>query len=434
MSPEIVGLIGLLISFIFIFFGMPIAISLALTGFVGFSYFFGIKGALNQLGTVPFSSAASYAMCVVPLFILMGNFAYRSGMTKDAYNIAYTVLGGLKGGLATSTIAACAAFAACTGSSIAAAATMTKVAWPEMKRYNYSSALATGCIAAGGTLGILIPPSNAMIFYGLITDASIGQLFIAGILPGILLTLLFMLVIYIWVMYRPGAGPAGGKSSLRQILNAIKKLWSVAILALIVLGGLWGGVFSPTEAAGVGAFTALIITLIYKKNIWQNVRSSLMDTTKTSAMVIFILMGAMVFSYFMTASELPDALVNLINSVSLSPYFILIFILLIFVLLGCIFDTAALTFVILPIVFPIVNALGFDPIWFGILYTINAEMALITPPIGINVFVVSGVSKVPMFTVFKGIIPFFTAMVICTAIIMVFPQISLFLPQTMIQR
>jgi C4-dicarboxylate transporter, DctM subunit len=434
MSPEIVGLIGLVFLFVLLFLGMPIGVGLAFTGFFGFAYFFGFQGALNQLGTVPFTSAASYGMVVVPLFILMGDFAYRSGMTREAFKTAYALFGRLPGGLAISTIGACAAFAACTGSSIASAATMTKVAFPEMNRYKYDSALATGAIAAGGTLGILIPPSNAMIFYGLITDASIGKMFIAGILPGILLTILFMLVVYFWVFMKKNAGPAGRKASGKEILDAFKSLWSVVILAGVVLVGLWGGVFSATEAAGVGAFTALIITLIYRGNIKSNIVHSLIDTIKTTAMVVMILIGAMIFSYFMTASQLPDALVNIINSITLSPIWVLIAILIIFIFLGCIFDTAALTFVVLPIVWPIVQELGFDPIWFGILYTINAEMALITPPIGINVFVVAGVARVPMYTVFKGILPFFLAMCLCTTIIIIFPQIATFLPNTMIQR
>jgi C4-dicarboxylate transporter, DctM subunit len=435
MAPELVGLIGLLILFVALFLGMPIGVGLAFTGFLGFAYLFGINRALYQLGMVPFSSSASYAMVVVPLFILMGDFAYRSGMTRDAFNTAYALLGRLRGGLAISTIGACAAFAACTGSSIAAAATMTKVALPEMRRYHYNSALATGSIAAGGTLGILIPPSNAMVFYGLVTDASIGKMFIGGIFPGILLTILFMFTIYIWVSFKRDVGPSGKKSSLREILNALKQLWAVVILAVVVLGGLWGGIFSPTEAAGIGAFTAFIITLIYRKNLRQKIVKSLLDTTKTTAMIIMILMGSMVFSYFMTASELPDALVNIIQGLNLPPVSIIIMILIVFIFLGCIFDTAALTFVVLPIVFPIVTALDFDPIWFGILYVINAEMALITPPIGMNVFVVYGVAKdIPMYTIFKGIIPFVSAMAVCTALIIIFPQIATFLPETMIRR
>jgi len=435
MSPELVGVIGLLCLFVLLFLGMPIGVGLAFVGFLGFSYLFGVDRALFQLGMVPFSSAASYSMVVVPLFVLMGDFAFRSGMTKNAFQTAYALLGRLPGGLAVSTIGASAAFAACTGSSIAAAATMTKVALPEMRRYNYNSALATGSIAAGGTLGILIPPSNSMIFYGLITDASIGKMFIAGILPGILLTSLFMVAIFIWVSIQKNAGPAGKKSSWSEIFQAIKNLWAVMILAIIVLGGLWGGVFSPTEAAGVGAFTAFIITLIYRKNIKQNIFKSLMETTKTSAMIIMILIGSMIFSYFMTASELPDALVRVIEGTTLPPISIIIMILIVFIFLGCIFDIAALTFVVLPIVFPIVQAMGFDTIWFGILYVINAEMALITPPIGMNVFVVYGVARdVPMYTIFKGIMPFFAAMVLCTALIMIFPDIATFLPGSMIQR
>jgi tripartite ATP-independent transporter DctM subunit len=432
MSPELVGLLGLLFLFLLMFAGMPLGIGLAFSGFLGFAYLFGINGALNQLSTVPFTQTASYALSIIPLFILMGDFAYRSGLTKDAYNAAYTLLGRLRGGLAISTIGACAAFAACTGSSMASAAMMTKVTLPEMRRHKYDPALATGAIAAGGTLGILIPPSNAMIFYSLVTEASVGKLFIAGILPGILLTILFMIAIYIWVMVKPKAGPAGEKSGWRQILNAVKRLWGVAILAGVVLGGLWGGVFSPTEAAAVGSFAAFLIGFAYKGNIKQHLLESLVDTTKTTAMIFVILIGAMIFSYFMTASGLPAALVNLINGLNISPLAVLIVILLIFIGLGCIFDTAGLTFVVLPIIYPIVKALGFDPIWFGILYVINSEMALITPPIGMNVFVVAGMVKdIPMYTIFRGIVPFFIAMCVCTVIIIAFPQIALVLPSLM---
>ena len=434
MAPEIIGIIGLVFMFALLFAGMPIGLGMAFTGFLGIAYLFAIDGALHQLSLVPFSSSAHYSLSVVPLFILMGHFAFASGITEDFFDAAHALLARLRGGLAMSTIAACAGFAACTGSSFAGAATMTKIALPEMKRYKYDPALATGTIAAGGTLGILIPPSNAMIFYALITDASIGRLFIGGIIPGLLLTTLFILIIYLMVKIRPQMAPIQSQFTWRPVLNSAKRIWPGLILIGIVLGGLWGGVFSPTEAGGMGAFAAFVITLAKRGFAKKHIIDGLRETTKTTAMIFTILIGAIIFGYFMTASGLPVLLVEFIQDLAIPPVAVLVVILVVFIFLGCIMDAAALTFVVLPIVFPVVLALDFNPVWFGILYVINSEMALITPPIGMNVFVVGGMAKdVPMYTIFKGVLPFVVAMAMCTALIIAFPQIALFLPSTMIK-
>jgi len=435
MSPEIVGIIGLLILFVLLFAGMPIGLGMALMGFVGFAYLWGLDGSLFQLGVVSYTSVAAQAMSVVPLFIVMGHFAFASGVTENAYDAAYMALGRLPGGLAMSTIGASAGFAACTGSSLASAATMTKIALPEMLRYKYDPKLATGSIAAGGTLGILIPPSVPMIIYAIITETSIGRLFVAGIFPGILLTILFMVVIYIMAKAMPlMGGPPATKASWRTIPAIAVRIWPAALLAAIVMGGIWGGVFSPTEAGGMGAFAALVIAVARRKLTKQNFIEALKDTTKTTAMIFVIIIGAMIFGAFITISGLPAALVTLLGGIELPPIAVLVIILIVYVFLGCIMDTLALTLITLPIIFPLILSLGFDPIWFGILFIINIEMALITPPIGINVFIISGMAKdIPMYTIFRGVLPFLVAMAVCTALVIAFPQIALFLPGTMIK-
>ncbi|UCG65720.1 MAG: TRAP transporter large permease [Deltaproteobacteria bacterium] len=434
MSPEIIGVIGLIVLFVFVFARMPIALSLSFVGFLGLAWLSGIKGTLYQIGMVPYTSTAHYAFCVVPLFILMGHYAFISGLTNDAYDFAHALLGRLPGGLAMSTIGASAGFAACTGSSLASAATMTKVALPEMRRYEYDPKLATGSIAAGGTLGILIPPSAGMIYYALITDTSIGKLFIAGIFSGILLSCLFILTIYIVVRIKPEKGPPGPKASWRNVLNAFKGIWSAVILSALVMGGIWGGVFSPTEAGGIGSFAAFLIVLMKRGFIKEELIKGLWETVRTTSMIFLILIGATIFGYFITASHLPEVTVGFIEHLALPPLVILIIILLILVFLGCVMDIPTITFVMVPIFFPIIRALGFDPVWFGILFTINSEMALITPPIGMNVFVVAGVVEdIPVYEIFKGIVPFVVAMAICTALIIAFPQIALFLPNTMLK-
>jgi C4-dicarboxylate transporter DctM subunit len=435
MHQELAGILGLLVLFLLLFIGMPIGFGMALMGFIGFAYIWGLNAALYQVGLVAYSSVASQAMSVVPLFIVMGHFAFASGLTENAYTAAHLALGKLPGGLAMSTIGASAGFAACTGSSLASAATMTKVALPEMLRYKYDPKLATGTIAAGGTLGILIPPSVPMIVYAIITETSIGRLFMAGVFPGLLLTFLFMAVIYVIAKLSPPmAGPAVTGGTWRTMRLIAVNVWPALLLALIVMGGIWGGVFSPTEAGGLGAFAALAIALARRKLTRQNFTEALKETTKTTAMIFLIVIGAMIFGAFMTISGLPAALVSFISGMNLPPTGILVIILLIYVFLGCIMDTLAMTLITLPIIFPLILSLGFDPIWFGILFTINVEMALITPPIGINVFIISGMAKdIPMYTIFRGVLPFLGAMVACTALVIIFPHIALFLPGTMMR-
>jgi tripartite ATP-independent transporter DctM subunit len=309
---------------------------------------------------------------------------------------------------------------------------MGMVALPEMKRFNYDSALATGCVAAGGTLGILIPPSTIMIIYGILTEQPIGALFIAGILPGILLTLLFLLTIYLLTRRNPLLAPAGPRFPWKERFLALKNTGSVIFLFALVIGGLYTGWFSPTEAAGVGAFGAFAIAAIKGRLTGNNLLSSLRETALTTAMVFTILIGANILGYFMTVSQIPESLCRWIVSLGLNRYMVMSIICIIYIILGCLMEGMAIMVLTLPVVFPLVLQMGFDPIWFGVMVTLFIEMGLITPPVGVNVFVISGIAKdIPMYTIFRGIVPFFFAMVICMIILIIFPQIALFLPQTM---
>jgi tripartite ATP-independent transporter DctM subunit len=384
------------------------------------------------MGMEPFKIGAAYSLTVIPLFILMGQFANHSKMGFEIYQTVYRWIGFLPGGLSMATIGACGGFAAISGSSLAAAATMGMVALPEMKRFKYDNALATGCVAAGGTLGILIPPSTVMIIYGILTEQPIATLFIAGILPGLLLTGLFILTIYVVTRIKPSLGPPGPRFSMKERIYSLKDTWSIFSLFVLVIGGLYTGWFTPTEAAGVGAFGAFAITIIKKRLTWDNLKISLAQTVRTTAMVFLILIGAHVFGYFLTISQIPDQLSILATEWGLSKYAILALIIFAYIIMGCFMEGLALMVLTIPIVYPLVLELGFDPIWFGVIITLVMEMSLITPPVGINVFIISGISKdVPMYVIFRGIIPFWCAMLVCVILLILFPQIATWLPLTM---
>jgi len=306
------------------------------------------------------------------------------------------------------------------------------VALPEMKRFKYDDSLATGCIAAGGTLGILIPPSTVMIIYGILTEQPIATLFIAGIIPGLLLSGLFVITIYIMTKYKPTLGPPGPRSTMKERIYSLKDTWSILSLFLLVVGGLYTGWFTPTEAAGVGAFGALMITIIKRRLTWDNLTNSLAETTRTTAMVFAILIGANIFGYFLTVSQIPDQLSGWIAELGLNRYVVMSILILVYIILGCFMEGLAIMILTIPIIYPMVIEMGFDPIWFGIIITLVMEMSLITPPVGINVFIISGVARdVPMYTIFRGIFPFWVAMLVCIILLVMFPKIALFLPGTM---
>ena len=419
--------------FVLLAIGMPIAFAMIVTAFAGLVAVGSFTGAMIQLGITPYAQVASYTMSTIPLFILMGSLAFASGLTTDAYQAAYRWVGFLPGGLAMATIGACAGFAACTGSSIASIGVMTQVSLPEMLRYKYDPRLATGCIAGGTTLGILIPPSIPIIVYGIFAESSIGKLFIAAILPGLLLTGLFLLGIYVLVKARPLMGPPGPKATWSERFDALKSIWALLILVVVILGGIWGGIFTPIEAGGFGAFAAFVITLVRRRFTKQSFADSLRNSIRSTGMVFTIMIGAIMFNYFLALSRLPFILAEFAAALPVPPVVIVIAIMFVYLIGGCLMDTLGLMVLTLPIFIPIVRDLGLDLIWFGVLTTIMTEMALITPPIGMNVFVLCGMSKdIPMYTVFRGILPFLLCMIICLALLITFPQITLFLPSTMI--
>lgn len=432
MEPLIIGLAGFFCMVLLMILRMPIGFSLAVVGFLGFSWLAGFSAGFSMLALAVYKTGASYALMVIPLFILMGQFANHSRMGYDLYQAVYRWIGFLPGGLAMASIGACAGFAAISGSSMATAATLGTVALPEMKRFKYDDALATGCVAAGGTLGILIPPSTVMIIYGILTEQPIGVLFIAGIIPGLILTGFFMIAIFLMTWRNPALGPPGPRFTFKEKVASLKDTWGILSLFLLIIGGLYAGWFTPTEAAGIGAAGAFAITLIKRRLTRQSMADVLTETTLTTGMIFTILIGAAIFGYFLTVSQMADQLSGWVAGLGLNRYAVMLLVCLVYIILGCLMDGLAIMVLTLPIVFPLVMDLGFDPIWFGVVMTVLLEMGLITPPVGMNVFVISGIARnVPMYTIFRGIWPFFAAMLICLLLLIAFPQIALYLPATM---
>jgi tripartite ATP-independent transporter DctM subunit len=410
---------------------MPIGLVMAFVGFGGFALIAGFSDALGILGTVPYATFANYNMSIVPLFILMGAFCFYSGLSKDLYDTVHAWLGHFRGGLAMATVVACAGFAAVSGSSLATAATMGTVALPEMKRYKYDNRLATGAVAAGGTIGILIPPSIVLILYAVITEQSIGKLFLAGFIPGILEAIFYLITIYILCRFNSKLGPPGPGTTLKQKVFSLSNTGVVLVLFLLIMGGLYLGWFSPIEAAGIGAFGAFIIALLRRRLSWQSFKESLFSTTKTTVMIFIILMGAFIFGYFLAVSRIPHELATTISALPVSSYVILAIILIFYILLGAVMDSLAMMLLTVPIFFPLIGELDFDPIWFGILIVRVCEIGLITPPVGLNVYIIRGVAKdVPMQEIFWGIVPFLIADILHVTLLVVFPQITLWLPNT----
>jgi tripartite ATP-independent transporter DctM subunit len=436
MTPITIGFIGIIALLVLLAIRMPVGIAMSVVGVIGIAAITGWNGALARLGSTPFEHSYNFQLSVVPLFVLMGHFAMVSGMSRDAYAAAHAWLGHWRGGLASATILACSGFAAVSGSSVASAATMGAVALPEMRKYNYDRRLATGCIAAGGTLGILIPPSTGFIFYALLTEQSIGRLFMAGVFPGLLLTALFMLTIYIQTRIRPQYAPAVPKLPLAERIRAIRWAGSLFLVVFLVIGGIYIGVFTPTEAAAVGALLTMLFAIVRGSITRDNFLDALLQTARTTAFIFLILIGAFFFGPFLAVSEIPTLLTSFIEGSNASPIVILGSILLLYIFLGMFLEGFAMIVLTLPIVFPVILKLGYDPIWFGVVMVVVMEMGLISPPVGINVFVVKGIAgkDTPMRDIFAGILPFWVALVICLAVIVLFPEVALFLPNTMFGR
>jgi tripartite ATP-independent transporter DctM subunit len=431
-SPLIIGFVGIVVLLILLAARMPIAFALGLVGFAGYSVIVDPGAGLMQLETVPYGVGSDYILSVVPLFLLMGQFAFYSGLSQDLYDTSYKWLGQYPGGLAMATVGGCAAFAAVSGSSVATAATMGTVALPGMKKYKYSSKLALGSIAAGGTIGILIPPSIVFILYGILTEQSIGELFLAGFIPGVLTVLLYLLTIAIQVRINPKLGPPGPRTNFKEKLLSLRHTWGMIILFFLVMGGIYLGFFTPTEAGAVGSFGAFLLSILRKRLNMKIMYECLLETGRTTAMLIFIFVGAMIFNYFMAVTNLPMDLAQMIADQGFNRHIILAAILFVYLVLGCIMDPGSMIILTIPIVFPLVQSLSFDPIWFGVVIVIVAEIGAITPPVGLNVFVVKGVAPdVPITDIFKGILPFWGADMVRLFLLVMIPQIALFLPGIM---
>ncbi len=429
MSPETTGIAGIALLLVLFLFRVHIAFAMAIVGFIGILYLAGLEPALTLLAQDIYESFTSYPLSVIPMFILMGSFAFASGISKRLYDTTYTWVGQLRGGLTIATVLACSSFAAICGSTVATAATMGKIALPEMRKHGYDDTLATGTIAAAGTLGILIPPSTVLVVYGILVEESIGKLFIAGVLPGVILSLFFVGVVVLICLKNPHFGPPGTPTSWKAKIKATSGIVEAVILFLLAIGGLFLGWFSPTQAGSIGAGGALVIGLIRSQLTWQRFFEAAKDGLQTSCMVMFILFGAVVFGHFLALSDIPFLLADWVGNLPIHRMAIMGVIIFIYFLGGFFMDSMALIVVTIPIFYPLVMKLGFDPIWFGVIVVLTGEMGVISPPVGVNVFVIKGIAPdIPLEVIFRGIIPFLAALMIFTIILTFFPQIATFLP------
>lgn len=432
MSLTTTGIIGIIVLVILLYSKMPVGFAMGFLGLMGFSYVVNFQAALNLLARDVWEVFSSYNLTVIPLFVFMGQIAFYAGISRRLYDSAYVLLGHRRGGLAMTTVGACAGFSAICGSTNATAATMATVALPEMKRYGYDMGLATGTVAAAGSLGILIPPSVIFIVYGILTEQSIGKLFAAGILPGLLLCFLFMMTIHLRVMKDPSLAPPGPKTSFVEKFRSFAGVLEALILFALVMGGIFFGIFTPTEAAAIGAFMTLLIAILRGQLNWQGFAHSIADTTKISCMIMVIVTGAVIFGHFMAITRIPYELAAQVGSLPLPRHAVIGMIIFVYLIGGCFMDALAMIMLTIPIFFPVVQALGFDPIWFGVVIVLITEMGVITPPVGVNVYVVYGVAKdVPLENIFKGVFPMLLALLTCNLILILFPQIALFLPSLM---
>jgi C4-dicarboxylate transporter DctM subunit len=433
MSPEMLGVVGLVTLFVLMFFGIPVGFLLAIIGFCGFSLRTSFEAGANLIAKDFFANFSSYSLSVIPMFVLMGQVAFHAGLSKRLYDFAYKQVGELRGGLAMATIIACAIFSAICGSTNACTATMGTVAIPEMKRYKYDMRLATGCVAAGGTLGILIPPSVVFIVYGVMTQESIGRLFMAGVLPGILLTIIFIITIYLWCRRNPLLGPAGPKVGFREKIVSLSGVLETLVLFALVMGGLFLGLFTPTEAGAIGSLGAILIAVVRKTFTWQGLKMASFETIKISCMVMVIVTGAAVFGHFLAVTRIPFNLARWAGELALPPVAVISIIILIYILAGCFIDSLALVLLTVPIFYPVVTSMGFDAIWFGVIIVLVTQIGVLTPPLATNAFIIKGIAgeDVPLSTVFKGLYPFVAALICCTALVIAFPWLATLLPRMM---
>ncbi|NYT63314.1 TRAP transporter large permease [Alcaligenaceae bacterium] len=412
-----------------IFFRVPVAFAMALVGFVGLGLFRNWPSAYAMAGSVIYESGFQYLLSVLPLFILMGNFVTQSRMSRELYAAAHTLLGHRRGGLAMSTIVACGGFGAICGSSLATAATMSKVAYPEMRRLGYSEELAAGSIAAGGTLGILIPPSIIMVVYCLLTEQSIGKMFAAGVLPGLLAIGCYILAVFWTIRRNPAAGPKGERSTWRQRGQALGKVWAVLTLITMLMGGIYAGAFTAAEAAGIGAFLGFVFACSRKTMTWTGFVEVVVESAKTTGMIFMVMIGALMLANFINFTSLPQDLMDMVVHFNLSPLIVIFMISGVYIVLGCVLESMSMILLTVPVFYPLVQSMGFDLIWFGIIVVVVTEISFITPPFGMNVFVLRGLLPgVSTQTIFRGVMPFVVSDVFRLSILILFPAISLYLP------
>jgi tripartite ATP-independent transporter DctM subunit len=432
MSTDAVAIIGFLALFAMMLLRVPVGMAMGLVGVTGFGFIVGSGPALKMISQTTMRTVTDYTFGVIPMFLLMGAFVTNSGMSRQLFRAANTFVGHFRGGLGIATVAACGGFAAISGSSVATAATFSTVAYPEMRRYGYPQSFATGVIAAGGTLGAMLPPSTVLAVYGIITEQDIGKLFIAGVLPGLLAISMYITTIVVLGALWPGFLPEGKRSLWKERLAALREIWAPLLLFIFVIGGLYGGLFTPTEAGGMGAGGAFVIGVLSGRLSRADIRRSLLQATRTAAAVFTVLIGALLFGYFLTITQTPQKVTEFLTTLGLGRYGVLALIMLMYLVLGCLMDAMAMIILTVPIIFPVVTALGFDPIWFGVIIVMTVELGLIHPPVGMNVFVIkSVVSDVNFTTIFVGVLPFIITDLIRLVILIAFPIIALWLPSRM---
>ncbi len=432
MSADILGIIGIVAMLVLMFLGMQLGTVMTMVGIAGLVAIAGFSQGISIIGQSVFSTANQNIMTVIPLFILMGEIAASSRLALDSYYVAYKLVGRLPGGLAMATIGGCTGFAAVCGSAVATAATMCTVALPEMRRYKYSDQLSLGVISCGGLLGFMIPPSSAFIVYALFTGESIGSLFLAGVFPGLLIAFLFGITIYIVCRANPELGPAGPKATFSESAKSLVGIWGILLLFILVLGGMYGGIFTPSESGAVGAFGALLLGLVKKSLGWVGFKTALKETAFLTGMIFIMIIGATVFNYFIAITKIPFMLASNVSALAVPSIVIVIVLVVVFVIIGFFMDIMAIVMLTMPIIYPLLKAFGIDPVWFGVLTVLTIMIGQVTPPVGVVVFVVSGLVKdVSMYTIFRGVVPLVASMCIALIILIAFPQISLWLPNLM---
>jgi tripartite ATP-independent transporter DctM subunit len=433
MNEVAVGILGLALVLTLFLTGIELGFAMALVGFLGFSYIVSVKAALNLLAKDIFDVFATYGFTVIPLFILMGQIAFNAGIAKRLYNTSYKFIGHIPGGLAMATVGGAAAFGAITGSSPATAATFASVAVPEMDRYNYAKKLSTGIVATVGTLGILIPPSVTLIVFGIITEQSIGKLFLAGLIPGLIIAFFFILIIYGWCRINPALGPRGEKSTWKERVASLPEVFWVVLIFVLVVGGLMQGFFTPTEAGSIGTFAVLLLSIIKRDINFKGFIKSVAESLRTACMVLMLIAGSTILGHFLAVTKIPMIASDWVISLPLNRYVVMIIISLIYQMGGSFIDDLAFMILATPIFYPAIIKLGFDPIWFGMIIAITVMIGVIIPPVAINVFVVKNITKVPFSVIYSGVYPFLISLVVCAALLFLFPQLALWLPNLLMR-